>query len=265
MRTLFIIPLCALSVGNATAQNTTPAAADTVPELEILREEYDKARARIHEDALARLNRLNQQHLQSLDNLIGQLTRQGKLDQALAVRAEKNRLLSVAHAADNTASRDESEPDVSQLERPSLVSRPQLGNSDYIYLCDLPVVSVQAEHFVKGDPEKWEVNKRIVRKGLLAWAPSEIVYDLTRMNVVFLEGAVGIAPANVNSTTRFEICGDEKVLWQSGVMTQDPKRPGTSLTENFKIDVSGVKNTQAQSGPPWFHQFRPRDLDRSET
>jgi hypothetical protein len=28
------------------------------------------------------------------------------------------------------------------------------------------------------DPETWEVNGRKVRKGLLAWAPSEIVYGL---------------------------------------------------------------------------------------
>jgi NPCBM/NEW2 domain len=56
-------------------------------------------------------------------------------------------------------------------------------------------------------------------------APSEIAYDLTGLNVVTLEGSVGIAPANVNSTMRFEVFGDDKVLWQSGVMTQDPKRP----------------------------------------
>jgi hypothetical protein len=36
--------------------------------------------------------------------------------------------------------------------------------------------------------------------------------------------SVGIAPANVNSIMRFEIFGDDKVLWQSGVMTQDAKR-----------------------------------------
>jgi hypothetical protein len=181
-------------MGNATPQDTSPASANTVPELETLREEYGKAHARIHEDALARLNRLNQQYLQSLDNLMGQLTRQNKLDQALAVRAEKNRLLSVAHASDNATSRDESEP---ELERPSLVSRPKPRNSDYIYLCDLPVVSAQADRFVKGDPEKWDVNERKVRKGLLAWAPSEIVYDLTGLNAVSLEGSIGIAPANV--------------------------------------------------------------------
>ena len=90
MRTLGIIALCALSVRNATAQNTIPAAADTVPELEILRERHDKAQASIHEDAQAKLSRLNQEYLQSLDNLIGQLTRQGKLAPTLAVRAERN-------------------------------------------------------------------------------------------------------------------------------------------------------------------------------
>ena len=87
-----------------------------------------------------------------------------------------------------------------------------------------------------------------IRKGLLAWAPSEITYDLTGLDVVILEGSVGIAPANVNSTMRFEVLDDDKVLWQSGVMTQDPK-PGTSLTENFKIDVSDVKILKLRVDP----------------
>ena len=96
---------------------------------------------------------------------------------------------------------------------------------------------------MKGGQEKWEVNGKKVRKGLLAWAPSEIAYDLT------LEGSVGIAPANVNSSMRFEVFGDDKVLWQSGVMTQDTKRPGTSLTESFKIDVSSVKILKLRVDP----------------
>ena len=32
-------------------------------------------------------------------------------------------------------------------------------------------------------------------------------------------------------------------------MTQDPKQPGTSLTENFKIDVSGVKILKLRVDP----------------
>jgi hypothetical protein len=40
-----------------------------------------------------------------------------------------------------------------------------------------------------------------------------------------------------------------KSLWQSGIMTHDPKRPGTSLTENFKIDVSGVKILKPRVDP----------------
>jgi hypothetical protein len=52
---------------------------------------------------------------------------------------------------------------------------------------------------VKGGQEKWEVNGRKVRKGLLAWAPSEITYDLTGPDVAILEGPVGIAPANVTA------------------------------------------------------------------
>jgi hypothetical protein len=204
-------------------------------------------RASIHEEAQEKLSRLNQEYLQSLDNLIGHLTRHGKLAPTLAVRAERNRLLSII--AGDAASKDKAEQDGSRVEKPSPVSRPMPRNSDYIYLCDLSVISAQADRFMKGDQEKWEVNGKKVRKGLLAWAPSEIAFDLTGLNVVTLDGSVGIAPANVNSTMRFEVFGDDKVLWQSGVMTQDPRRPGTSLTENFKIDVSDVKILKLRVDP----------------
>jgi hypothetical protein len=204
-------------------------------------------RASIHEEAQEKLSRLNQEYLQSLDNLIGHLTRHGKLAPTLAVRAERNRLLSII--AGDAASKDKAERDGSRQEKPSPVSRPMPRDSDYIYLCDLSVISAQADRFMKGDQEKWEVNGKKVRKGLLAWAPSEIAFDLTGLNVVTLDGSVGIAPANVNSTMRFEVFGDDKVLWQSGVMTQDPRRPGTSLTENFKIDVSDVKILKLRVDP----------------
>ncbi len=219
---------------------------ETVPELEILREQHDKAQASIQEDAQSKLSRLNQEYLQSLDNLIGQLTRQGKLSPTLAARAERNRLLSIM--ASDAANKNKVERDGS-LEKQSPVGRPIPPNSDYIYLCDLSVITAQADRFVKGDKEKWEVNGRKVRKGLLAWAPSEITYDLTGLNVVTLEGSVGIAPANANSTMRFEVLGDDKVLWQSGVITQDPRKPGTSLTEKFNIDVSGVKILKLRVDP----------------
>lgn len=66
---------------------------------------------------------------------------------------------------------------------------------------------------------------------------------------------------------RFEVLGDDKVLWQSGVMTQDPKKPGTSLTEKFAIDISGVKMLPLRVGPlgsinsdhaTWNPRLRPR-------
>jgi hypothetical protein len=191
-------------MGNTMPQGVSPAVTENVPELEILRERHDKAQAGIHEDAQAKLSRLNQEYLQSLDNLIEQLTRQRKLASTLAVRAERNRLLSIM-AGDAV---DKAERDASHQEKPSPVSRPMLRNSDYIYLCDLSVISAQADRFVKGGQEKWEVNGRKVRKGLLAWAPSEITYDLTGLDVAILEGSVGIAPANVNSTMRFEVFGE---------------------------------------------------------
>ena len=171
---------------------------ETVPELQILREQHDKVQEGIHKDARSKLRRLNQEYLQSLNKLIEQLTRQGKLAPALAVRAERNRLLSVM--AGDAVSKDSAEQDGSHLEKSSPASRPMPSNSDYIYLCDLSVISAQADRFVKGGQKKREVNGKKVRKGLLAWAPSEIAYDLTGLDVVTLEGSVGIAPANVNST-----------------------------------------------------------------
>ena len=124
------------------------------------------------------------------------------------MRAERNRLLSII--AGDAASKDKAQRDDSRLEKSSPASRPLQSNSDYIYLCDLSVISAQADRFVKGGSEKWEVNGKKVRKGLLAWAPNKITYDLTGLNVVTLEGSVGIAPANVNSTMRFEVLATTK-------------------------------------------------------
>ena len=129
------------SVGNATAQDTSPAA--TIPELEALRGRHDKAQESAHEDAQAKLSRLNEEYLQSLDDLIGQLTRQRKLASTLAVRAERNRLLSIM--AGNAANKKKAERDGSRLEESSPASRPMLRNTDYIYLCDLSVISAQAD------------------------------------------------------------------------------------------------------------------------
>jgi hypothetical protein len=132
-------------MGNTMPQGVSPAVTETVPELEILRERHDKAQASIHEDAQAKLRRLNQEYLQSLDNLIGQLA------PTLAVRAERNRLLSIM--AGDAASKDKAERDGSRQEKPSPVSRPMPRDSDYIYLCDLSVISAQADHqavFVSG-------------------------------------------------------------------------------------------------------------------
>ena len=157
-------------MANAMAQGISPAVTEPVPELEILRERHDKAQASIHEDAQAKLSRLNQEYLQSLDNLIGQLTRQGKLAHTLAVRAERNRLLSIM--AGNAVSKDKAERDGFRLEKSSPASRPMQSNSDYIYLCDLSVISAQADRFVKGGQEKWEVNGKKVRNGCWLGRPA---------------------------------------------------------------------------------------------
>jgi NPCBM/NEW2 domain len=219
-------------------------------------------RASIHEEAQEKLSRLNQEYLQSLDNLIGHLTRHGKLAPTLAVRAERNRLLSII--AGDAASKDKAEQDGSRVEKPSPESRPMPRNSDYIYLCDLSVISAQADRFMKGDQEKWEVNGKKVRKGLLAWAPSEIAFDLTGLNVVTLDGSVGIAPANVNSTMRFEVFGDDKVLWQSGVMTiplvmgeKEPEAPKKKQSEAAK-EPNAIEENLMVRDPDFMAQLARR-------
>ena len=54
MKTLGIIGLfLALSVGNTLPQNVSPVVTESAPELQILREQYDKAQETIYEDAQA--------------------------------------------------------------------------------------------------------------------------------------------------------------------------------------------------------------------
>jgi hypothetical protein len=60
-------------MGNTIPQGVSSSVTETAPELDMPREGHDKAQASIHEDAQAKLSRLNQEYLQSLDNLIEQL------------------------------------------------------------------------------------------------------------------------------------------------------------------------------------------------
>jgi hypothetical protein len=63
-----------------------------VPELQRLQEQHSKAVAEVEQEASAKIIRINQQYVRSLDTLMQQLTRAGNLDAALAVRDEKNRI-----------------------------------------------------------------------------------------------------------------------------------------------------------------------------
>lgn len=63
--------------------------ADEPTELKTLRAQHDKAVEQVQLEAKAKEKRLNEQYLRSLDLLMQSLTRSGKLDAALAVRAEK--------------------------------------------------------------------------------------------------------------------------------------------------------------------------------
>jgi hypothetical protein len=82
--------------------------------------------------------------------------------------------------------------------------------------------------------------------------------------VVTLEGSVGIAPANVNSTMRFEVFGDDKVLWQSGVMTiplvmgeKEPEAPKKKQSEAAK-EPNAIEENLMVRDPDFMAQLARR-------
>lgn len=76
--------------------------AAVVPELEKLRTQYAAQAAQIEAEAKARMDRLNQQYIQFLDNLMERLTRDGNPAGAKAVQDEKTRVVERLGAPDET-------------------------------------------------------------------------------------------------------------------------------------------------------------------
>jgi len=111
-----------------------------------------------------------------------------------------------------------------------------------IYLANLQEMSatVGAYKFLKGD-KTWTVNNNSMPNALFASAPSRIVYDIGGQSMKTLEGSVGVARVNLNSSCKFMIYGNGKLLWESKTIREDPNRKGYSLTENFKVSVASVK------------------------
>jgi len=117
-----------------------------------------------------------------------------------------------------------------------------VSSPNSIYLAKLQEISVTvgAHSFLKGD-NTWTVNNQSMPNALFAHAPSRIVYDIGGQSMKTLEGSVGIARVNLNSSCKFRIYGNGKLLWESKTITEDPNRKGYSLTENFKVSVASVK------------------------
>lgn len=109
---------------------------------------------------------------------------------------------------------------------------------DTVYLCDM--AESTAERVLKGRLSTWEVNGLTVEKGIFAHAPSELGYELPGFRRASLEGSVGLGRVNYHSKVQFRIYGDKRLLWESAVITQ-VDNTANSMTEDFKVDVSGVR------------------------
>jgi hypothetical protein len=120
-----------------------------------------------------------------------------------------------------------------------------------VYLSDLPEVSVSGcttYGLVKGPLDTWAVNGKVSRKGILACAPSELVYDIGTLQMNVLDGLVGIGRVNPNSKMQFHIYGDETLLWESPIMTQ-AKKSSESMTERFTVDITNVRQIKLVVDP----------------
>ena len=125
----------------------------------------------------------------------------------------------------------------------------QTGN--IVYLSDLPEASVSgctSYGLVKGKLDTWTVNGKIPRKGILACAPSSVVYDISNLKMTTLEGSVGIGRVNVNSSVKFRIHGDDKLLWESDDLRQGSKQ-GVSPVVKFSVTVTGISRIELEVDP----------------
>lgn len=118
------------------------------------------------------------------------------------------------------------------------------------YLCDLTEVSqtggtpyglVKAAALVN-----WPINGETPRHALFAHAPSSITYDLSGLNWSRLEGGVGIGRVNVNSSVKFRIYGDNRLLWESDEIRQ-VEGSSRSMTAQYAVDISGVEDLKLET------------------
>lgn len=144
--------------------------------------------------------------------------------------------------------------DSDTTQSPAQVSRPLVGPAtvaNAIYLSDMTEASVSgctSYGLVKGKLDTWAVNGKIPRKGLLACAPSSLVYDVGNLKMTTLEGSVGIGRVNLNSSVKFRIHGDDKLLWESDELRQGSK-PGISPTAKFSVNITGISRIELEVDP----------------
>ena len=96
--------------------------------------------------------------------------------------------------------------------------------------------------------DTWAVNGKVPRKGILACAPSSVVYDISNLKMTTLEGSVGIGRVNLNSSVKFRIHGNDKLLWESDELRQGPKQ-GVSPVVKFSVTVTGMSRIELEVDP----------------
>jgi hypothetical protein len=139
-------------------------------------------------------------------------------------------------------------------QQPAQASQPVVGASpvgNTVYLSDLHETSVSgctSYGLVKGRLDTWTVNGKIPRHGILACAPSSVVYDIGNLKMTTLEGSVGIGRVNVNSSVKFRIHGDDKLLWESDELRQGPKQ-GVSPDIKFSVNITGISRVELEVDP----------------
>lgn len=115
-----------------------------------------------------------------------------------------------------------------------------------VYLSDLPVKRslVGWDRLRCGRLADVQVNGRVYDKIIKADAPSLVVFDLPDGFEGTIGGGVAIAGLSKDisppSSCRFRIFGDEKLLWESGVIAQD-RSTGLSVMEQFQVTLVGLK------------------------
>lgn len=85
-----------------------------------------------------------------------------------------------------------------------------------------------------------EIQGLTVEDGLLAHAPSRLVYNLKGKNFKAFRGGVGLADRQ-NGKVKFRILGDGKELWSSETISPEK---GSYQTASYSVSVDGISELE---------------------